>query len=126
MTSVAVYSSNRDRFDDPDKLRVIGTFEKQVQYPLVGKDELNVWVPSDPLKPSVLVGQDEHGKVARWTSMASKDLPERTYFAYAGDHYSGVRQNGYHYCNGCHTGHTFTVVDPKERIGKSWNKLLSK
>ena len=126
VTSVAVYSSNRDRFDDPDKLRVIGTFEKQVQYPLVGKDELNVWVPSDPLKPSVLVGQDEHGKVARWTSMASKDLPERTYFAYAGDHYSGVRQNGYHYCNGCHTGHTFTVVDPKERIGKSWNKLLSK
>ena len=46
-------------------------------------------------------------------------VPSRTYFAYAGDHYSGIRPNGYHYCNGCHTGHTFIVLDPTERTGKS-------
>ena len=126
VTSVAVYSANRDRFDHPDQLRVIGSFEKTVVLPVIGKDDFSAWVPSDPLKPTVLVGQDENGKVARWKGVTSKDHPERTYFAYAGDHYSGVRQNGYHYCNGCHTGHSFNVIDPKERTAKSWSELLAK
>ena len=119
VASIAVYSANRDRFDHPDQLRVPGSWEKQVVSPLVGSDDLRAWVPSDPLRPSVLVGLDDHGKVARWTGAASGHRPERTYFAYAGDHYSGIRPNGYHYCNGCHTGHTFTVLDPTERTGTS-------
>ena len=123
---MAVYSANRDRFDHPDQLRVIGSFEKTVVLPVIGKDDFSAWVPSDPLKPTVLVGQDENGNVARWKGVTSKDHPERTYFAYAGDHYSGVRQNGYHYCNGCHTGHSFNVIDPKERTAKSWSELLAK
>jgi len=119
VVSVAVYSANRDRFDDPDQLRVPGSWEKQVVSPSVGDDDLRAWVPSDPLRPSVLVGLDARGKVARWTGPPSVNRPPRTYFAYAGDHYSGIRPNGYHYCNGCHTGHTFNVLDTTERAGKS-------
>jgi hypothetical protein len=119
VASVAVYAANRDRFDHPEQLRVPGSWEKQVVLPLAGKDALSAWVPSDPLRPSVLVGLDDEGKVARWTGVAAGDRPARTYFAYAGDHYSGIRPGGYHYCNGCHTGHTFTVLDPKERTGES-------
>ncbi|WP_435011193.1 hypothetical protein P12x_002493 [Tundrisphaera lichenicola] len=117
VASVAVYSANRDRFDDPDRLRIPGTWEKRVVLPVFGRDALRGWVPSDPLGPSVLVGQDAEGHVARWIGPASGGRPERSYFAQAGDHYSGVRSNGYHYCNGCHTGHTFTVLDPTERAG---------
>jgi len=119
VASVAVYAANRDRFDHPDQLRVPGAWEEQVVLPLVGKDALRAWVPSDPLRPSVLVGLDDQGKVARWTGAASGSRPARTYLAYAGDHYSSIRPNGYQYCNGCHTGHTFTVLDPTERAGKS-------
>jgi len=126
VTSVAVYSAGRDRFDDPEKNRVEGTWEKRLVHPLPSKDDFSAWVPSDPLKPSVLVGLDAEGKVAKWDGVATGDRPARTYFAYAGDHYSGVRPNSYNYCNGCHTGHTFIVVDPKERTGESWNNLLPK
>jgi hypothetical protein len=60
-----------------------------------------------------------NGKVAQWSGVATADRPARSYFAYAGDHYSGIREDGYHYCNGCHTGHTFVVLDPRERTGES-------
>jgi hypothetical protein len=124
VASVAVYSANRDRFDHPDQLRVPGSWEKQLVSPLLGKENFSAWVPSDPLRPSVLVGLDEKGKVARWAGVETVNRPARTYFAYAGDHYSGIRQNGYHYCNGCHTGHTFAVLDPTERIGKSKSEIF--
>ena len=119
VASVAVYAADRDRFDDPDRLRVPGSWEKRMVLPVVGKDRLTGWVPSDPLRPSVLVGLDANGKVARWSGVATADRPARSYFAYAGDHYSGIRENAYLYCNGCHTGHTFTVLDPTERTGDS-------
>ena len=125
VASVAVYSAGRDRFDHPDELRVPGTWEKRVTVPLVGKDALRAWVPSDPLRPSVLVGLDGGGKVAHWTGVAAENRPAKDYFAYAGDHYSGIRPSGYHYCNGCHTGHTFTVLDTKERTGRSPLEILS-
>jgi hypothetical protein len=120
VAAVAVYSAGRDRFDDPDRLRIPGSWEKQSVLPLSGKDSLQAWVPSDPLNPTVLVGLDHLGKVARWSGAVSGDRPARDYFAYAGDHYSGIRPNGYHYCNGCHTGHTFTVLDPTEQVGESF------
>jgi hypothetical protein len=126
VASVAVYSANRDRFDHPDQLRIPGAWEKQVVSPLVADDDLRAWVPSDPLRPSVLVGLDDHGKVARWAGVVSGNRPKRTYFAYAGDHYSGIRPNGYHYCNGCHTGHTFTVLDATERTGNSGLDIFSR
>src|SRR5262249_55222770 len=67
VAAIAVYGANRDRFDHPDQLRVLGTWEKQVVLPVVGNNTLRAWVPSDPLRPSVLVGLDARGKVARWT-----------------------------------------------------------
>ncbi len=124
VASVAVYSAGRDRFDDPDQLRVTGAWEKRVVVPLVGRDALRGWIPSDPLRPSVLVGLDGDGRVARWTGAASEYRPAKSYVAYAGDHYSGVRPNGYHYCNGCHTGHTFTVLDARERTDRSRREIF--
>ena len=124
VASVAVYAAGRDRFDDPEQPRVRGTWEKQVELPVKGQDQFTGWVPSDPLRPSVLVGLDDKGKVARWIGQPSGDRPPRTYFAYAGDHYSGIKPKGYHYCNGCHTGHTFIVVDPTERTEKPSMDLL--
>jgi hypothetical protein len=118
VASIAVYAANRDRFDDPDQLRVFGSWEKRAVVPVREGNALRARVPADPLNPSVLVGLDDRGKVARWTGVASGGRPARTYLAHAGDHYSGIRANGYHYCNGCHTGHTFVVLDPRERTGE--------
>jgi hypothetical protein len=118
VAAITVYSANRDRFDDPEKTRILGEWEKQAVLPLLDSNAFRGWVPTDPLKPSVLVGIDTEGKVARWTGAASGDRPARNYFAYAGDHYSGIRPNSYQYCNGCHTGHTFLVLDTMERAGK--------
>ncbi len=125
VASVAVYGANRDRFDDPDRLRVPGSWEKRLVLPLVAGDDLRAWIPSDPLRPSVLVGLDDQGKVARWAGTTSGNRPARTYFAYAGDHYSGIRPNGYQYCNGCHTGHTFAALDPTERTDQSLLEMFT-
>ena len=120
VTAIAIYAARRDRFDDPEKPRVLGEWEKLMVAPVSPEGALRAWVPTDPSTPSVLVGLDATGKVAKWSG-TTKDSAGRTltYYAYAGDHYSGIRPNGYHYCNGCHTGHTFTVVDPTERMDKS-------
>jgi hypothetical protein len=112
---VAVYSSGRDRFDDPEKMRIPGDWKKIMELPLAGKDDMSGWVPSDPGRVSVLVGLDSAGKVARWSTPANSSRPSRSYTAYAGDHYSNVRARSYNYCNGCHAGHTFSVVDSQER-----------
>jgi hypothetical protein len=67
--------------------------------------------------PTVLAGLDAQGKVAKWSGTVP-DAAGRpvVYLAYAGDHYSGTRAGGYHYCNGCHTGHTFEYVDIREKV----------
>jgi hypothetical protein len=115
--AVAFYAARRDRFDDPDVPRVPGTWEKLIVHHLNEGRALVGWVPSDPLAPTVLVGLDADGKVARWEgTVRDKSGRAATYFAYAGDHYSHTRANGYHYCNGCHTGHTYTSVNPTERL----------
>jgi hypothetical protein len=115
IVSVAVYSSGRDRFDDPEKMRIPGDWKKIMELPLAGKDDMSGWVPSEPGRVSVLVGLDSAGKVARWSTPANSSRPSRSYTAYAGDHYSNVRARSYNYCNGCHAGHTFSVVDSQER-----------
>ncbi len=114
--SIAFYAAHRDRFDDPTSPRVIGNWEKLMVSPVADGGLLRTWVPADPLTPTALVGLDAEGKIAWWNGTA-KDAAGRaaTYFAYAGDHYSGTRVNGYHYCNGCHTGHTHMTADIRER-----------
>jgi hypothetical protein len=59
---------------------------------------------------------DGSGRVFEWASPA-RDAAGRsaTFLAIAGDHYSGTRPNGYHFCVGCHTGHTFLPADVRER-----------
>lgn len=113
--SIVVYAAYRDRFDDLEKPRIPGDWKRLVEMPIEGDDGMLVnWVPHDPMMTTVLAGFDENGKVAKWTSN-SKTMGDRTFFAYAGDHYSQVRANGYHYCNGCHAGHTFSGADIREK-----------
>jgi len=115
--SIVFYGAHRDRFDDPVNPRIAGEWEKLLTAPLDKQGHLRAWVPAGRATPTVLAGLDENGKIARWTSPA-KDSAGRsaTFYAIAGDHYSGTRPDGYHFCLGCHTGHTFiTPVDLRER-----------
>jgi hypothetical protein len=114
--AVAVYGAHRDRFDHPDRPRVPGGWEKLLVVPLDHMEQVKTLVPADPLMPTVLAGLGADGKVFRWSSPA-KDSTGRSadFYAYAGDHYSGMRPNGYVFCNGCHAGHTFLQVDFTER-----------
>ncbi len=111
VTAIAFYAAHRDRFDDPRVPRVHGGWERLMVVPLDAEGMLRAWLPSDPLMPTVLAGLDADGKVARWAGGRAV-----TYDALAGDHYSGTRAGGYHYCNGCHAGHTYTSLDPRERL----------
>jgi hypothetical protein len=116
--SVAIYASRRDRFDDPKVPRVIGGLVPVRTVPLDNAGALQDWVPSDPMSPTVLAGLDTAGKVVRCSGKA-KDAKGRvaSWVAFAGDHYSAARPDGYHYCNGCHAGHTFTSLGTREREG---------
>jgi hypothetical protein len=103
---MAVYSARRDRFDDPERSRVPGAWELLTTIPIKeNSDHFQGWVPVGA--PVVLAGRDAEGKVVRWQSEA-KDSEGRqaTFYALAGDHYSSPRPNGYHFCIGCHTGHS--------------------
>jgi hypothetical protein len=117
LTSIAIYAAHRDRFDDPEIPRIIGRWEKLLVTPVGDDNTMSAWIPSNPLMPTVLAGLDAQGKVVKW----SGTVPDRSgrpavYLAYAGDHYSGTRPDGYHYCNGCHTGHTYTSLDTCEKV----------
>lgn len=115
--AVAVYAAHRDRFDDPEIPRLVGGWEKLLVTPLDGQGVLRAWVPADPLTPTVLAGLGGDGRVFRWTGTAADSAGRAgTYYAVAGDHYSGTRPNGYHFCIGCHTGHTFITADITERV----------
>lgn len=118
MTRLAAYADHRDRFDDPTVPRVRGKWEKLITVPVTaeGNGEVSAWLPANPLAPVKLVGLDSAGKVATWqgTEMGPDGKPA-TFFGVAGDHHSDFRPKGYHYCNGCHAGHTFTSLDIRER-----------
>jgi len=114
---IAVYGAHRDRFDDPVKPRIRGGWEKLLVSPLDKYGFLDTWIPANPLMPVVIAGLDEEQKVFKWSSKATdSDGRAGTYYAIAGDHYSGVRAGGYHFCLGCHTGHTFITLDVTERL----------
>jgi hypothetical protein len=114
--SIAFYQAHRDRFDDLEHPRIAGDWEKVLTVPLARDGALQTWVPSQPLALVVIAGLDEEGKVARWTGKL-RDATDKpiSFLAYAGDHYTALRANGYHYCNGCHAGHTHTPADIREK-----------
>lgn len=114
--SVAFYAAHRDRFDAPQAPRVRGEWEKLLVAPLDERGTLKAWVPANPLMPTVLAGLGGDGKVFKWSGGTGPNGRKATFYALAGDHYSGTRANGYHFCVGCHTGHTFIKADIAERV----------
>jgi hypothetical protein len=110
LAAMVVYANRRDRFDHPTEPRVPGRWELLATVRMDDPNDFRAWLPSDPLVPVALAGLDAGGKVVRWAGRGGA-----TYYAFAGDHASGVRAGGYHYCNGCHAGHTFTSADVRER-----------
>jgi hypothetical protein len=116
---MVLFAANRDRFDDANQPRVRGKFERLIELGMDEDDTLQAWAPSDPLTPTVLAGFDADGKVTTWSGTAKdKDGKTSQYAALAADHFSGTRTNGFHYCNGCHTGHTFTGAETREKLAK--------
>lgn len=104
--TIRVYGSHRDRFDSPEQPRVRGDFELLIETP-VEDDAFTFRIP--PGAPTVLAGFDADGHVAHWKSAAkNKEGNRATYYAFAGDHYSGARPGFTHFCTGCHTGHSGT------------------
>jgi hypothetical protein len=114
--SIAIYGAFRDRFDDPTTPRIAGAWKKLLVAEAPGRDgSLFAWVPANPAMTTVLAGLDEEGKIAQWSSQSTVSAG-RTFLAYAGDHYSLVRVNGYHHCVGCHAGHSYSPADIRERL----------
>ncbi len=113
--SFVVYAAYRDRFDDPLEPRIKGEWKRLLVAPAAGRDgSFFGWAPADPTMTTVLAGLDEEGKIAQWSAQSNVSTG-RTFFAYAGDHYSQVRSNGYHHCIGCHAGHSYASADIRER-----------
>src|SRR4029079_8658176 len=105
-------------FDDPAVPRVRGTWEKLLTTPLQPSGDLTGWVPADTAMTTLLAGLGEDGKVFKWTGAKDSAGRAATFFAIAGDHYSGTRADGDHFCLGCHTGHTFIPADIGERVSE--------
>ncbi len=107
---IAFYAAHRDRYDDPDKVIVPGLLEKLLEVPVNRKDStFEATLPTG--SPTLLVGLGADGKVV------TAPVPGKgaSYYAFAGDHVSGIRAGGFHFCTGCHTGHTFTGNNIAER-----------
>lgn len=101
--SVAFWLAERDRFDDatrpviPGQLRLL----RKVPIDTTTSGTLTAWLPAGV--PTFLAGLDGNGLIAH-TEPAGAEGPR--FYALAGDHVSAVRANGYHFCTGCHTGHS--------------------
>jgi hypothetical protein len=99
-----IYASRRDRFDDPEVPRIPGRWELLLKVPITNEGA-GAMVPSGV--PTVLAGFDNEGKVLRWTTKATdRNGTRATFYAFAGDHYSGARPGARHFCIGCHPGHS--------------------
>jgi len=105
---VDFYASHRDRFDDPTRPVVRGTLEKLLEAPTTpdgaGSATLRAVLPVGA--PTLLVGVGADGQVVSATGAADAAGRRGKFYAFAGDHVSGTRAGGYHFCTGCHTGHT--------------------
>lgn len=113
---IAFYASHRDRFDDPDRTVVRGLLEKLFEVPVdpTGTASAEATMPTG--SPTLLVGLGGDGKVVSATGAADSSGKRGKFFAFAGDHVSGMRAGGYVFCTGCHTGHTFTPTLPVESV----------
>ena len=102
---IRIYASSRDRFDVPDQPRVPGEWKLLREFPLDKQGGINTWLPAGI--PTVLAGVNSKGEIATWTTAAKDSQGQQaTFYAFAGDHYSGVRAGMHHFCLGCHPGHS--------------------
>jgi len=109
-----IYAARRDRFDDPDKPRIHGSWELILKISVKNGTAAS-WVPTDV--PTVLAGFDKAGRVVQWTSAAKDSLGQRaSVYAFAGDHYSLAQPNGKHFCVGCHPGHSGLSLDSHRHV----------
>jgi hypothetical protein len=118
VAEIRIYASHRDRFDDPDRPRIPGGWELLRRFP-VSPEGLVKGGDLPTGSPTVLAGFDREGKIAQWQT-AARDRQGRTarLVGLAGDHYSGVVAGGFHFCSGCHTGHSaLSSNDHAEKLG---------
>ncbi|MGI8978268.1 MAG: hypothetical protein ACR2FY_03485 [Pirellulaceae bacterium] len=102
---IRIYVSARDRFDDVILPRVPGEWKLLRDFPLDKQGGINTWIPSG--MPTVLAGVNAEGEIARWSTAAPDSQGKQaSFFAFAGDHYSGTRAGMHHFCLGCHPGHS--------------------
>lgn len=101
---ILFYAAHRDRFDDPEIPRIPGGWELLRRAPMQN-GELNVLLPGG--SPTMLVARDEDGQIVKWSSPAVDSRGRQaSFYAFAGDHYSGLRLNRSNVCVGCHSGHS--------------------
>jgi hypothetical protein len=104
IASVRFYLSLQDRFDDPQRERVLGEWKLLREVSLNGDAGITTFLPAGG--PSVLAGFNKEGRVAKWTTRAVDSKGRRaTFYAFAGDHYSAIHV-GPRFCAGCHPGHS--------------------
>jgi hypothetical protein len=114
---IVFYATGRDQFHDANLPVLPGTLQRLVEAPVnkgIREGTVEVFVPT--AEPTVLFGVDSKGKLARVTGAPDAMGTRATFYAIAGDHYSGVRANGYHFCTGCHAGHSHHAVPLVEQV----------
>ncbi len=114
ITKLSFYAAHRDRFDDPVRPVVRGTLEKLHEVDVAAGGSVRTAMPVG--SPTLLVGLGPDGKVATAIGAADAKGNRGKFYAFAGDHVSGTRPGGYHFCTGCHAGHTFPGVGSGERV----------
>ena len=115
MARIRVYAARRDRFDDPARPRVPGTWELLTEFG--GADPGGGSGGTLPVAdPTVLAAFDKDGRVLKWTTAARDARGRRaTFYGYAGDHYSLVVPGVRTFCVGCHPGHSSTSPEAHRR-----------
>jgi hypothetical protein len=104
-----IYAARRDRFDDPVKPRIAGTWELIAKAP-VKAGVVGASLPVDT--PTVLAGYDKSGHIVHWeTQPRDSQGRQAAFYALAGDHYSLTRPGGKTFCVGCHPGHSGVPPD---------------
>lgn len=115
IAEILVYASYRDRFDDPDLERIKGGWELVARVPIKETDGFDELLPAGV--PIVLAGVGKDGRVVEWESISKDSTGFRAKsYAFAGDHYSALKPMRYHFCIGCHPGHSqIGTVDHREQ-----------
>jgi hypothetical protein len=109
------YASRRDRFDDPKQPVVRGKLEFLGKVPIdKSKGGFEAVMPTSD--PTLLVGIGPDGKAASVIGGADAKKNRGKFYAYAGDHVSGTKPGAYHFCTGCHAGHTVNNPDLREKL----------